>query len=148
MFRKLAAIPNSFYAREGTRLSPLAYFFLLMLCVAFFTPGLVTMSPTDRDESSFAQASKQMIETGNYTDIRLQDAPRYKKPIGIYWLQSAVVRAVNPHHLDEIWAYRLPSFAGATLAVLMTAALGALDRLVREYSRARRLNPLRRHFED
>ena len=30
----------------------------------------------------------------------------------------------------------------------VTAALGALDRLVREYSRARRLNPLRRHFED
>ena len=30
----------------------------------------------------------------------------------------------------------------------VTAALGALDRLVREYSRARRLHPLRSHFTD
>ena len=126
MFKNLAALPDSFFAREGTRLSLVAYLFLLMLCFAFFTPGLVTIPPTDRDESSFAQASKQMIETGNYTDIRLQDVPRYKKPIGIYWLQSAAVRALNPQNLDEIWAYRVPSFVGATVAVLMTAALGAL----------------------
>jgi 4-amino-4-deoxy-L-arabinose transferase-like glycosyltransferase len=92
----------------------------------FFIPGIVSMPPTDRDESSFAQASKQMIETGNYTDIRLQEKPRYNKPIGIYWLQSASVRLLNPEHLEEIWAYRLPSFVGATIAVLMTAALGAL----------------------
>jgi 4-amino-4-deoxy-L-arabinose transferase-like glycosyltransferase len=126
MLEKLAVIPETFFTQDGKRLSLLAYAFLAMLCVGFFTPGLVTMPPTDRDESSFAQASKQMIESGNLTDIRLQDAPRYKKPIGIYWLQSTVVRLVNPHHLNEIWAYRIPSFVGATIAVLMTAALGAL----------------------
>ena len=117
---------HSFFAPDGKKLSLLAYLFLVMLCVGFFTPGLATMPPTDRDEASFVQASKQMIESGNYTDIRLQDEPRYKKPIGIYWLQSAVVRVFNPHHLDEIWAYRIPSFVGATVAVLMTAALGSL----------------------
>jgi 4-amino-4-deoxy-L-arabinose transferase-like glycosyltransferase len=126
MLDKIATIPQSFYAQDGKRLSRLAYLFLVMLCVAFFTPGIATMPPTDRDESSFAQASKQMVETGNYTDIRLQDEPRYKKPIGIYWLQSAAVRILNPRHLNEIWAYRIPSFIGATIAVLMTATLGAL----------------------
>ncbi|MGB9151613.1 MAG: glycosyltransferase family 39 protein [Alphaproteobacteria bacterium] len=126
MFEKLAVIPDSFFAPDGKKLSLLAYLFLVMLCVGFFTPGIVTMPPTDRDEASYVQASKQMIESGNYTDIRLQDEPRYKKPIGIYWLQSAVVRVFNPHHLDEIWAYRIPSFVGATVAVLMTAALGSL----------------------
>jgi 4-amino-4-deoxy-L-arabinose transferase-like glycosyltransferase len=126
MIEKFGVIPRGFFSADEKRLTPLAYFFLLMLCVAFFTPGLVTMPPTDRDESLFAQASKQMVESGNYTNIRIQDAPRYKKPIGIYWLQSTAVRLFNPHHLDQIWAYRLPSLTGATIAVLMTAALGAL----------------------
>ncbi|MDR3450583.1 MAG: glycosyltransferase family 39 protein [Alphaproteobacteria bacterium] len=126
MLEKLTTIPGNFFGTDGRRLTPLAYLFLLMLCVAFFTPGLVTMPPTDRDESSFAQASKQMVESGDYTDIRVQSVPRYKKPIGIYWLQSASAKFFDPQHLNEIWAYRLPSFAGATLAVLMTAALGSL----------------------
>lgn len=119
-------LPRIFFSRDGKRLSVVSYVFLILLCAAFFTPGIVSMPPTDRDKSSFAQATKQMIETGNYTDIRLQDTPRYKKPIGIYWLQSASVRLLDPEHLNEIWAYRVPSFIGATIAVLMTAALGAL----------------------
>ena len=67
-----------------------------------------------------------MIETGDYVNINFLGTPRYKKPVGIYWLQSLSVRSLNPHHLDEIWAYRVPSMIGATVAVLMTAALGAL----------------------
>jgi len=118
--------PASFASRDGKRLTPSAYVFLILLCIAFFIPGFATLPPTDRDESSFAQASKQMIETGNYVDIRLKDKPRYKKPIGIYWLQSASVQLFNSQHLNEIWAYRIPSFVGATVAVVMTAALGSL----------------------
>ena len=57
---------------------------------------MATMPPTDRDEASFAQATKQMIETGDYLDIRLQDKPRYQKPIGIYWLQAAAVKLFDP----------------------------------------------------
>ena len=126
MPERLSAIPGFFIAPGKRRLSPWAYVFLFVLCVAAFTPGLVRLPPTDRDESSFAQATKQMIESGNFVDIRLQDKPRYKKPVGIYWLQMASVRLLNPDHLNEIWAYRIPSFLGATLAVLMTAALGSL----------------------
>ena len=29
-----------------------------------------------------------MIETGDYVDIRYQDDVRYRKPVGIYWLQA------------------------------------------------------------
>lgn len=122
----LDTIPAFFFARDGKKLGVAAYAFLALLCFAFFTPGIATLPPTDRDESLFAQASKQMVESGNYTDIRVQDAPRYKKPIGIYWLQSASARALGAENLDEIFAYRLPSFFGATVAVLMTAALGEL----------------------
>jgi len=103
-----------------------AYALLILLCLAFFLNGIVALPPTDRDESLFAQATKQMIETGDYVDIHYLGTPRYKKPIGIYWLQSFSVRLLNPQHRDEIWAYRVPSLIGATVAVLMTAAIGAL----------------------
>ena len=65
-----------------------------IFCLLLYLPGLVSLPPTDRDESRFAQASKQMIESGNYVDIRFQDEPRYKKPIGIYWLQAQSVSGV------------------------------------------------------
>ena len=34
-----------------------------------------------------------MLESGEYVDIRFQDEVRYKKPVGIYWLQAAAVKA-------------------------------------------------------
>lgn len=115
-----------FGARDGHDLSWRAYVLLIILCLAFYVPGLASLPPTDRDESLFAQASKQMIETGDYVDIHFLGTPRYKKPIGIYWLQAAAVRLLSPQHLDQIWAYRIPSLIGAILAVLMTATMGAL----------------------
>ena len=60
-----------------------------------FLPGFFNIPPIDRDEARFAQATKQMIETGDYVDIRYQDEVRYKKPVGIYWLQAGVVRAAE-----------------------------------------------------
>ena len=33
-----------------------------------------------------------MVETGDFVDIRFQDDVRYKKPVGIYWLQAGVGR--------------------------------------------------------
>ncbi|MGO8955342.1 MAG: ArnT family glycosyltransferase [Rhodomicrobium sp.] len=95
---------------------------LAVLACAMFLPGIASLPVTDRDEARFAQATKQMVETGNYVDIRFQAEPRYKKPIGIYWLQSAAVTAAEEAGaaLDDIWAYRIPSFLGALAAVLLT----------------------------
>ena len=62
-----------------------------MLCgLLFFLPGFFNIPPIDRDEARFAQATKQMVESGDFVDIRFQDDVRYKKPVGIYWLQAAV----------------------------------------------------------
>ena len=89
--------------------------------LAVIVPGLWTLPVTDRDEARFAQASKQMLETGGLIDIRLQDQPRWKKPVGIYWLQAASAQAFGGGAGAEIWAYRLPSAAGALVAALLTA---------------------------
>jgi 4-amino-4-deoxy-L-arabinose transferase-like glycosyltransferase len=95
---------------------------LSLLCCVLYLPGIATLPVTDRDEALFAQASKQMLETGQYIDIRFKERPRYKKPIGTYWLQaaSAAVATRAGAALNDIWAYRIPSFLSALAAVLLT----------------------------
>jgi len=97
---------------------------LVLLCLSMFLPGLTQVPPLDRDEPRFAQASRQMIESHDYVDIRFQAEPRLKKPVGIYWLQAASAAIFANSGDDQIWPFRLPSTIGATLAVLLTAALG------------------------
>ncbi|MGO8869410.1 MAG: ArnT family glycosyltransferase [Alphaproteobacteria bacterium] len=98
---------------------------LLGLCLAVFLPGLAAVPPLDRDEPRFAQASRQMLESGDFVNIRFQNEERLKKPVGIYWLQAASAAIFSDAAESAIWPYRLPSMLGATLAVLLTAALGA-----------------------
>ncbi len=84
-------------------------------------PGVFGMPPLDRDESRFAQATAQMLESRDFVVIRYQDQPRFKKPVGIYWLQAASVAVVSAAEDREIWAYRLPSLLGAMLAAAACA---------------------------
>src|SRR5712691_7930528 len=94
---------------------------LLVVALLSFLPGFFSIPPIDRDEARFAQATKQMVESGDYIDIHFQDEVRYKKPVGIYWMQAAVVKTASalgfPHALTTIWLYRIPSLIGATAAV-------------------------------
>ncbi len=110
---------------QTTRSSPVWHSIaLVLLCLALYLPGQESLPPVDRDEARFAQASKQMLESGDFLDIRFQDEPRHKKPVGIYWLQSAAV-ALSGAPRDAIWPYRLPSLIGAILSVWLTMRIGA-----------------------
>ncbi|MDQ2859959.1 MAG: glycosyltransferase family 39 protein [Pseudomonadota bacterium] len=84
-------------------------------------PGLIALPPLDRDEARFAQASAQMLESGDFVNIRFQDTPRYKKPVGIYWLQAASVATLSHVEDRQIWAWRVPSLLGAMLAAAACA---------------------------
>jgi 4-amino-4-deoxy-L-arabinose transferase-like glycosyltransferase len=106
----------------GSHLRAVAF---LVLCgLLLFLPGFFKIPPVDRDEARFAQATKQMVETGDFVDIRFQGEVRYKKPVGIYWLQAAVVETASalglPRAELRIWVYRIPSLIGAIGAVLLT----------------------------
>ena len=107
---------------------------LVIAALLAFLPGFFQIPPMDRDEARFAQATKQMLESGEYVDIRFQDEVRYKKPVGIYWLQAAVVKTAGalgvPDARRTIWLYRIPSLIGAVGAVLLTywAALAFVSR--------------------
>src|SRR6267154_2257684 len=101
-----------------------AIVFLLLCAMLLFLPGFFGIPPIDRDEARFAQATKQMVETGDFVDIRFQDDVRYKKPVGVYWLQAAAVETASalglPRAQLRIWLYRVPSLIGAIGAVLLT----------------------------
>src|SRR5437660_8740692 len=96
---------------------------LLAVALLGFLPGFFSVPPIDRDEARFAQATKQMVESGEYVDIRFQDEVRYKKPVGIYWLQAGVVNAAEaldvPRAGTSIWLFRIPSLDGAAWQVLV-----------------------------
>lgn len=108
---------------------------LLLLCAALYLPGLFTLPALDRDEARFAQATKQMLATGDYVVPMFQEEMRAKKPVAIYWFQSAAVATaqalgaggeggVAGGNGPGIWAYRLPSVIGAVLVALLTWRLG------------------------
>ncbi|KQU79689.1 glycosyltransferase [Mesorhizobium sp. Root102] len=100
------------------------YLILFLFSLLMTLSGLMSLPPIDRDESRFVQATKQMVETSDYVDIRFQDASRYKKPIGIYWLQSAAVALSGEGAAAPIWVYRLVSMLGIALAVVGIAWTG------------------------
>jgi 4-amino-4-deoxy-L-arabinose transferase-like glycosyltransferase len=96
---------------------------LLVVSLACFLPGFVALAPVDGGESSIAQASRQMVESGTF----LGGFPVEVRPgrsLGIHWLQSASVLAAEalgvPDARTTIAAYRAPSLIGAIGAVLLT----------------------------
>jgi 4-amino-4-deoxy-L-arabinose transferase-like glycosyltransferase len=99
---------------------------LVLLCLAVYLPGFFTLPAVDRDEARFAQASRQMMESGDYVVPRIQGRPRLNKPPLIYWLQSTAARVLTRGHpmADGIWMYRIPSLLGAMITVLATWRLG------------------------
>lgn len=107
---------------------------LVLFALIAFVPGQAGLQPMDRDEPRFAQATKQMLESGDFVDIRFQDEARHKKPVGIYWLQSVSVALGDALGVEDarrqIWLYRIPSLLGALAMVLATywAALGFVGR--------------------
>lgn len=108
----------------ATRSHARALAILAAVALLAFLPGIASLQPFDRDEPRFAQASKQMLESGDFIDIRFQEEGRHKKPVGIYWLQTAVVSVATQFGIEDartaIGLYRLPSLFGAIAVVFAT----------------------------
>lgn len=98
--------------------------FAALVALAAALPGAIFLPTLDRDEARFAQATAQMLESGDLVSINFQDQPRFKKPVGIHWLQAASVAAVSSVEKRQIWAYRIPSILGA-MAAAAACAWGA-----------------------
>lgn len=94
--------------------------FLALLCLCLWLPTIMSLPVLDRDESRFAQSSKQMLESHDFVDIRFGAEARYNKPVGIYWLQAATTAVVGLGNRDSIWTYRLASLLGGIVSVWLS----------------------------
>lgn len=106
------------FLTSDSRLAHVLILTALVLLTAL--PGISRIPAIDRDEARYAQATVQMIESGDPIDIRFQDAPRWKKPAGAYWAQAVSVTLFGGPDARAIWKHRLPSVLAALIAVLAT----------------------------
>ncbi len=85
---------------------------LLAILLSFFiTLGWLPLF--DLDEGAFSEATREMLESGNYLTTYLNGDLRFDKPIFIYWLQALSVKVFG---LNE-FAVRFPSAIAALLWV-------------------------------
>ena len=102
---------------------------LILLALVVLLPGLESIPVVDRDEARFAQASRQMLDSGTlegWTIPRVGEKTRLSKPPLIYWLQAGSAGLFTGFDTarDAIWMYRLPSLLTALGTILLTWRLG------------------------
>ena len=81
--------------------------FLLPLLAYVWNLGSVPLF--DVDEGAFSEATREMFVRHDFLSTWLNGAPRFDKPILIYWCQAVFVWLLGPNE----WAFRMPSALAA-----------------------------------
>jgi 4-amino-4-deoxy-L-arabinose transferase-like glycosyltransferase len=87
------------------------YAILFFGCVLFHIAGTWSLPLIDRDEPRFAEASREMIQRGDYVVPYFNDQPRLDKPPLTYWAQTVSYRIFGQND----FAARFPSAVAAAL---------------------------------
>jgi 4-amino-4-deoxy-L-arabinose transferase-like glycosyltransferase len=95
-----------------------AFVFCAVLALAL--PQAALLPLLDRDEPRFAEASREMLQTGNFVVPMFNGEPRYAKPPLIYWAQAASFRVFG----ENAFAARLPSLLATAGTALVLYAWG------------------------
>jgi 4-amino-4-deoxy-L-arabinose transferase-like glycosyltransferase len=93
---------------------------IVIFGVALLLAGNWIMPLTDRDEVRFAEASREMIQRGDYIVPWFNGNYRFDKPILIYWFQSASYRIFG----ENDFAARFPSALFTTGTALLLVCWG------------------------
>ena len=92
------------------------YVLLFLGCLAFHVAGTWSLPLIDRDEPRFAEASREMLERGDYIVPYFNNQFRFDKPPLTYWCQVTSFRVLG----ENDFAARLPTaIAAALVAVLL-----------------------------
>ena len=95
---------------------------ILALCVATYLLGIFCVPLMDIDAAQYASMSREMLLHGNYLQLFDLGNNYLDKPPMLFWLSSLSLRLFGIHD----WAYRLPSFLFALLAIYSTYQLALL----------------------
>jgi 4-amino-4-deoxy-L-arabinose transferase-like glycosyltransferase len=109
----LLALSESIIATE---MRPFLFLFFSVLILE--TLGNNALPLIDRDEPRFAEASREMRQSGDFIIPRVNGAYRFDKPPLIYWCQSACSMIFG----ESDFSVRLPSAIFAAATVILTAA--------------------------
>ena len=104
----------------GPLVKSINYALLFFACVVFHVIGTWAVPLIDRDEPRFAEASREMIERGDYVVPRFNNQLRLDKPPLAYWAQ------VISYHVfgENDFAARFPSAIAAALVAMSILAWG------------------------
>src|SRR6266436_4074018 len=96
------------------------YVLLFFGCVVFHILGIWSLPLIDRDEPRFAEASREMVERGNYIVPYFNNQLRLDKPPLTYWAQVASYHIFG----ENDFAARFPSAIAAALTALTVLVWG------------------------
>lgn len=96
------------------------YAIFFFACLAFHVIGTWSIPLIDRDEPRFAEASREMIERGDYMVPHFNNQLRLDKPPLAYWAQIASYRIFG----ENDFAARFPSAIAAALVAMSILAWG------------------------
>ncbi len=105
------------------------YYPIIIALVAglFFIPFLGHVHLFDWDEINFAESSREMIVTGDYTRVMVGFKPFWEKPPLFFWIQSM---AMNVFGINEFSA-RLPNALFGILTLVTLFYIGKKERNVK-----------------
>jgi 4-amino-4-deoxy-L-arabinose transferase-like glycosyltransferase len=97
------------------------YALLFVSCGLFHIAGTWNLPLIDRDEPRFAEASREMIQRGDYVVPYFNNHPRFDKPPLTYWAQIVSYQIFG----ENDFAARFPSAIAAALIALSILAWGS-----------------------
>ena len=97
------------------------YALLFFGCLLFHVAGTWSLPLIDRDEPRFAEASREMIERGDYVVPYFNNQVRLDKPPLTYWAQTASYKIFG----ENDFAARFPSAVAAALIALSIFGWGS-----------------------
>jgi len=95
---------------------------ILFLCAITALLGMIMIPLMDIDASQYASISREMLENKSYLQVFDLRSDYLDKPPMLFWLSAISMKLLGVHD----WAYRLPSFLFAVLAVFSTYRLALL----------------------
>jgi 4-amino-4-deoxy-L-arabinose transferase-like glycosyltransferase len=93
---------------------------VLLAALSFFA-GLGRGPVSDSDEAFYAEASREMVESGNWLTPAYNYEPRFQKPALYYWLTAATFLVIGP---SEFAARFWSAMAGLGLVAITALCAG------------------------
>ncbi|MGA2298095.1 MAG: glycosyltransferase family 39 protein, partial [FCB group bacterium] len=93
---------------------------IIIIGVLFFIPYLGSVHLFDWDEINFAEASREMLVTGDYLTVRIDFQPFHEKPPLFFWLQAASMKIFG---INE-FASRFPNALTGIISLLFIYTIG------------------------